>query len=320
MASSAKILILRGADEGKVFRLNDELINLGRGDDNEIALAADDLEELQASICRRNGRYAIYTPVADGVQVDGNAIPSEKWVWLPDSAKLTLGTDVMLQFRSLSANESAASPTGSESKSGSESSAESTPTPGSSVAKKLRAKRKSKSGQPGSKSPQAAQRKVARFLTDTEGDHLVRLGDDGKLPELSLAELQGQKKPRKETKEQGSPLIYVAVAVSMVMSLAMLLIDTDPSGATADERSKARREIRRFYGDGGNLRPYQRYLRDAELARAGGDRKAERENYERVLDELNAEDVMTSINGLTGDKRDDQKLRRLIGIMLERNR
>lgn len=316
MSSSAKILILRGPDEGKVYRLEEDLVNLGRGADNEISLSDESLQELQASICRRNGRFAIYTPVEDGVQVDGNAIPPEKWVWLPEAAQLHLGAGTVLQFRSAATKHE-----GDETDSPPASRPEDTPTPGSSVTRKLLAKRKSKSAAGRTpQSPKKPTRKVARFITDTGGDRLVRLGEDGKLPELALADAAGPKKAHRQSGEKKSPLLYVAVAVSLLLSLGMLLIDTEPSGSTAGQRAEARRKIKRFYGSGAGLKPYQRSLRDAELARAAGDARAERAAYQRVLDELDAEDVSNSINGLTGDKRDDEELRRLIGIILDRKR
>jgi len=316
-----------------MFPLDEELVNLGRGDDNQIALADDELQEHQASILRRNGRYAIYTPVEGGVEVDGNAIPIDQWIWLPESARLRLGSATLLQFRSESADGTATDPASPSGESVSQTSG--VPSPSSSSAS-VRTKDAGRSHKTDAKvrSPKSAAkespkmppkpqerkgRKVARFITDQAGDRLVRLGEDGKLPQLSLAVSRQEQKTQRSSHQQSSPLIYVAVGISLVMSLAMLLIDADSSGSTAAGRARARRDIVRFYANAENPKPYQRDLRQAELAHKAGDRQAERRAYQRVLDRLNSEDVANSVNGLTGDKRDDEELRRLIGILMSGN-
>lgn len=306
MSAPANITIIRGPDAGKEFPFDGEMINLGRGAENEIALSDESLEDYQASILRKNGRYAIYTPLEDGVLVDGSGIPSDQWVWLPATAQVSLRDSTVLRFSS-DANGEDSKPTRS---------AKSIDPPSTPPAAKRRRKRKSQ--RKGAKQT-ASGRKVAKFITDREGDRLVRLGEDGALPELALAESSGRKKPTPKTGDRSSPLIYVAVGVSLLMSMAMLFMDAGSGGSTASQRREARNEIRRnFFGDGSDLKPYQKYLREAQRAYASGDRRTERRAYQRVLDELNAEDVVRSIHGLTGDKERDNRLRELIGILLNR--
>lgn len=306
---TAKLLIIRGPDEGKVFLLEEELVQIGCSAESHITLADDQLAEHQASILRRNGRFAIYTPVEGGVEVEGNPIPVDQWVWLPASARLSFGSSTLLQFRcrEIPPDEAAAH--------------DSLPPDVPARRKKTPPEprvRKAKS--PKKQPPDRKRRKVARFITDRTGDTLVKLGEDGKLPELALADSRRAAKADRKKGEKGSPLLYIAVGGSLLMSVLMLLLDTSPGTTTAQQRARARREITRFYGTAGNLQPYQRYLREARQAHQAGDRLAEQRAYRKVLDLLNSEDVVQSLSGLTGDKRDDAELRRLIGILMDRGR
>ena len=90
MVKTARITVISGPDRGKVFQLNEELVHVGSGAENQVALTDDLVQEHQASIVNRDGRYAIYTPLDQSVQVDGNIIPPEQWVWLPASARITV--------------------------------------------------------------------------------------------------------------------------------------------------------------------------------------------------------------------------------------
>jgi hypothetical protein len=306
MPTAARISILQGPDEGKTFAVEDELVQLGRGNENAIALSDDALQAHQASIIRRNGRYAIFTPIDQGVEVDGNHIPAEQWVWLPESANIRLGQATLIQFQY---QLDAASPPD-----------EPSPPSPSKAPPESRPSRPRTPPQRRQKSPPARQlRKVAKFLTDTSsGDQLVRLGEDGKLPELALVE--SDKPARAERRKGDKPpvLLYVAVGFSMLLSVAMLLFNFDSTGATESQRAEARKTIEKYYGTEGKLRPYQRLLREARRARAAGNRAAETAAYKRVLDLLNSEDVANSYTGLTGDRKGDDELRRLIGILMER--
>jgi hypothetical protein len=160
---------------------------------------------------------------------------------------------------------------------------------------------------------------VAKFVTDSSsGDQLVRLGEDGKLPELALAESGKPARAERRKSDKPPTLLYVAAGVSLLLSLGMLLIDFDAAGPSASEQAAARKQITEFYGTEGNLKRYQRLLREAQRSRAAGNRTAERAAYKQVLDLLNSEDVASSYSGLTGDRKGDDKLRRLIGILMER--
>ncbi|MFQ5733425.1 MAG: FHA domain-containing protein [Planctomycetaceae bacterium] len=283
-----------------MFSVEEELVHLGRGADNQIALSDESLEDHQASIIRRNGRYAIFTPIENGVEVDGNGVPAEQWVWLPETSQIQFGKWTLLQFRYRSEGRP-------QSNGG-----------GDSPAPPARPK---KAGRKRSAKPTAKKgRKVARFITDTSGDQLVRLGEDGQLPELALTESNRPAQVERKKRERSPALLYGAVVGSLALSLLLLVFNPGNIGTSADERADALRKIARFYGEKGEPKPYQRHLREARQARWRGDVSAERRAYQRVLDLLNSEDVMDPDNhtGLTGDKKGDGELRRLIGILMDR--
>lgn len=308
MTNAAHVTITGGPDEGKVYEILEELVHIGQDPESQIILTDPDVDEHQASIVRRNGRYAIYTPHDDALQVDGNGIPAEKWVWLPANAQIRLSNETTLLFHFESDT-----PAGE---------AEPPPAPVAEPPKpKPPASRKQGSAAKRKRKRAAAKkdRKVAQFITDQAGDQLVRLGEDGQLPELTLAEA-GRKAAAQRGPEQKNPaVLYLALGFSLLASLAMLFYDPGSGGSTRSERATALKEIERFYGyKQSEPQPYQRYLREARRAYSIGDRKAEFAAYQNVLDLLNAEDVVNSLNGLTGDKKDDVELRRYIGILMNR--
>src|SRR3954468_2148580 len=98
MSPAATITVTDGPDAGRAFPLSDDLVHIGRGADNQVVLSDGALAEHQASIVRRQGRYAIYSPAAGAVQVEGNDIPAERWVWLPKTAVINLGANTTLRL------------------------------------------------------------------------------------------------------------------------------------------------------------------------------------------------------------------------------
>lgn len=324
MPSGASLKVLSGPDRGKVFQLSEPLVHMGRGTDNQIVISDPEVSDHQASIVERNGRYAIYTPIEQGVEVDGNLIPIDRWLWLSSSARIRLSGNTSFQFQSNTSLEPVAS---------SEVAAES----GTSIADGVqppRPRRKRppekvgatgetispKSSERGERADRKGvpQRKVAKFITTQQGDALVRLGEDGHLPELSLDEA----KVRKNAAGQDAPprnqaLIYIAVGLSFFMSLAMIVFDFDSSASTVSSRNTARQELRGFEGkEGEPLKDYQRLIREAQRAHSRGDRNAERRAYREVFELLNSEDVLKSINGLTGSHGQDERLKELVSRLL----
>lgn len=313
MTSSATIRVTTGPDRGRLFHLEQELVHLGRAPENQIALKDPAVADHQASIVRRNGRYAICAATAAVVKVDGNAIPAGQWVWLPPAARIELGGGTSLQFDA---------PAMAAARPAEEPSAAPTPPPGE---KKRHGEQENKAARPPRSKPSQqpaapggrTRRKVARFITDRGGDRLVALGEDGKLPELTLAEDQARAAPQRRSREGKPALLYVAVGFSLLASMLLLLIDADAGRSSAEERAIARQEITEYYGSGATPpAAWQRLLREARQAHSLGDRAAERRAYRRVLELLNSEDVRNTYTGLTGSRRRDERLRKLIGILL----
>jgi hypothetical protein len=95
---TCRIVVTTGPDRGKVFEVDEELIHIGRADENQIVLDDPSLPDHQASILRKNGRFAIFRPTDAEVQVDGADIPAEKWVWLPNDVRLQFGRRTSCQL------------------------------------------------------------------------------------------------------------------------------------------------------------------------------------------------------------------------------
>ena len=296
MSSPATITITSGPERGTVFPLDDELVHLGRGATNQIVLDDPELPDHQASIVKRNGRYAIYATGDGAVEVDGNVIPPEKWVWLPVSARIRVSGRTALQFNC----EAAAS---GESRQ-------------QAAAVHTGKSRRDRNTKPRRRSEKSRRRQIARFVTDGDGEPLVQLGEDGHLPELHFTE--GTARAAEKQTGGGKSLgLYLAIAFSVLLSLAMLFVNTDTTRSTAKQRAEARIAITAFYGAPGQpLKPYQKLLRSAQRAHSRGDRAAEHAAYRRVLELLNAEDV-NPITGLTGDRHEkDERLRKRIAVLL----
>lgn len=139
---------------------------------------------------------------------------------------------------------------------------------------------------------------------------------DGKLPSLNL-ENEPVTKERGAGQSGPSTLVVVAtLAVSVTLSLAMVLIDFEPQAKTVQPAKDARYEIQQFYGeDGVALEPYQALLRKAQRAHSRGDRAEERKCYRQVLELLRAEGrgVRKTLTGTDGD---DVELERLLATLL----
>ena len=321
MTTTARITITSGPDRGKVFQLNDELVHIGSSGDNQIELSDEALCKHQASIVNRSGRYAIYTPFDEAVEVDGNTIPGQRWVWLPATARISISERTTFQFSDLTGNRAAG-----EVESSATGPSITEPTSAAIAAPKPRPSAKEKSKRLRQRrdrsAPQHRQQgsgSVARFTTEQGDDTRVTLGADGHLPELSLNE-STTRKAGETTKIASSPLpLWLILGASLCASLFLLFVDLEPSSTTAEEVATAQREIVNYYGNADDkLQPYQLSLRRAGRARSQNDRPAERRAYRRVLDLLNAEDN-TTFGGVTGKGiAGDKQLRGLVTILYRR--
>jgi hypothetical protein len=342
----AELKVASGPDRGKIFPLVEETVNLGCGDDNEIILDDDQLAETHLSITRKNNRYAIYTPFEGAIEIDGNTLPSEQWVWLPTTARIQITSRTVLQFnqplvenkiptpvsnkkvetkapdqpptptpqregsqtvtRSVSEGQLAES----ENSSSTSQSNISQPIISQSNASQTKVSRKPKT----KKSPQAS---VAKFITNREGDALVQLGADGKLPELSLQEDRQTSTKTTKKKASNPNILYAALAASFFVSIMILLLDTSGFETAPVKVESVRKDITKFYEKPGQEpHKYQLELRQAELAHAKADYKKEKLHYRRVLFMLQAQDT-NPLKGLTGDgPTTDEELKTLVISLL----
>jgi len=290
MSPAATITVTDGPDTGRAFSLNDELVHIGRGADNQVVLSDGALAEHQASIVRRQGRFAIYSPSSGAVQVDGNDIPPERWVWLPRTAMIQLGVQTVVRLESHESTPLESLP------------ADSTPTPltGRARTRKSDGERARRRGRNGEHRAQ-----VARFINDRTGEPLVKLGEDGQLPALELAELaEEQPRERREARNTSPLLLYGLLGCSFVATLLLLVID--PQSRSASERADAataRKTLQQFYGDPkATLLPYQKLLRQSLVDHSQGNIRDEQETYRQILRMLNSSDIRDArnLNGLTG--------------------
>lgn len=349
MVKLARIVVTDGPDEGLVFELTDELSHVGRSSDGQVVLTDPLLKEHQASILLRNGRYAISTPFDDLLTVDGSALPADQWVWLRGQSRIQMSAETVVLFRYESADDDGAS----SDDGGSEKSAEGAGAGTSGKKKKKRTSDQKTSGKKNSGQNGAGQKasslkkisgaktsgaktsgakakrggsssgkhqKVAEFLTAQDGDRLVRLGEDGQLPELYLSDSDDRERAVKKPSGKNSLVLYVVLGMSLLMTVGMIFIPEEPGGDSQRERVRdARRKIRDFHGDeSAELKPYQRSLRKAQRAYSARNRRAERRAYLQVLNFLNAEDIRRSHHGLTGDKNEDELLRGYIALLIPR--
>ena len=171
-------------------------------------------------------------------------------------------------------------------------------------------------------------RTVARFITDGPGDPLVKLGEDGHLPELMLHETLSGERTEAGAKQSNPVLLLIAIGLSFGMTILMLFVDVGSFANSEAEKARARTEIMDYYGaEGETPKPYQMHLREARLARTRRDFEMERQEYRSVLAILRSEakDKLYQYTGLTGrldydesndNKKSDKRLEELIGTLL----
>lgn len=303
VSSSApgRLTVLAGAEQGTVYMLGDEIVQMGAGLDNQLVFHDSHIAEQHCSIVRRGGRFAIYAQPETGILIDGRPLPVDQWVWLPAEAVLQLSPQTVVYFSATGRD--LAHPTPSL-----------TPTSSPAEPAPVRngARKKVKKGEKSD-----SRRQTARFITDRTGETLVHLGEDGQLPELHLADVGGARRIDPRKSGQGNPvLVYAALAFSVLASAVLLVLEPEIS-SPANSRAGARKEIvREFIGQPGQpLKPHQQLLREATLAHSRGDSKSEREALRNVLKMLNSEDRNPFV-GLTGRLEDDERLRQLIAVLL----
>jgi hypothetical protein len=163
--------------------------------------------------------------------------------------------------------------------------------------------------------PPQTQIAVPRFKPVDPAAAVVSLTQDGKLPELSLADPKHPPKAAVQTEKPTQTLtLTIVVAASLALSICLSLIDFSSDGNNANARQDARSQIASFYGHvEGTPEPYQLLLRDSQRAHSRGDHATERANYREVLRLLRAENRTTS---LTETREGDQQLEAALSVVL----
>ncbi|HET6422916.1 MAG TPA: FHA domain-containing protein [Planctomycetaceae bacterium] len=292
--SVARLIVAQGANRGGVYALTAELTGIGQAAENQVVLADPELAAHHATIARRNNRFALFVPEGRAVLIDSHLAPNEQWVWLPATALLQLTDATTLKFVSGAASSDDEAKTST----------------GVSASRRTGAREKK---------AERNSRKVAKFVTDRAGATLVRLGEDGQLPELQLKENLGSPKTTAQKRRESNPaVLYAVLACSILSSVVLLFLDLE-GGVTAEGKAYSRLVIvQEFLGEEQQpLLPYQRLLRDASLAHSRGDAAGERDLYRRVLRLLNSED-RNPFTGVTGSTDDDERLRHHLGVLLSR--
>jgi hypothetical protein len=198
----ASLTVTAGPDRGKTFSLNNEFVHVGRSEECQVVLTDPQVDEVQASLANRNGRFAIITAFENTVAVDDKTLPPEQWAWLPAQATIKVSPQTTLVF-------SCGLPKAEGSVDAISMKRADPPPPADPPPVSLPVKGRKK---PGAKKGDTANRTVAKFITDRTGETLVRLGEDGHLPELALAEAAAPKADKRKQAAQGNPaLIYGAL-------------------------------------------------------------------------------------------------------------
>jgi hypothetical protein len=161
-------------------------------------------------------------------------------------------------------------------------------------------------------------RKVARFISAEAAQSSLKLAADGKLPELHLIDGTQKIEPEKKTSSL-SPLALVGIlAASVLMCFAIIFLgDSTPAG-NAEARDNAWKQIEaNYFNDpgGGELKPYNRMLREAKRAHQSQDRKTERELLTQLRNLLRGERAVSQ-RGLTGSRERDKKLEEHVNLLL----
>lgn len=364
MSDTARMIVISGPDKGRVYELTGEMIRLGRSPDNEIVFTDSQIEELHANVVCREGRFAIHTMLANGLEIDGTEVPPERWVWLPESVSIRIGKRTVVNFTSgnngnddgadnaeqarsqqaamstprgstrpsIGTSSPLPSGTGTEAAAGTATAKQSS-RPAGAGRRSLETTAPGSDGQvrtkrSGADRGEKKSRTLARFITDGPGDPLVKLGEDGHLPELNLHEARSSEKQDARPKESNSTMLLVVLGISFGLTILMLFMDASSFGDNHETKEKARIEIKDYYGaEGETLKPYQELLREARRARSRRDFDSERKAYRQVLAMLRSEtkDKLSKYTGLTGQvdyvegsekTKSDKRLEELIAILL----
>jgi hypothetical protein len=157
---------------------------------------------------------------------------------------------------------------------------------------------------------------TARFIQRDINETKVTLGADGQLPDLALTTHENRDDAASESTASNPWVLIVVLCGSVLMSLAMLLID-EPGGTSSAAKADTHTQLQQiFAGWEAPAEPEAAKMRGL-LARAlqahnRGDEAEERELYRQLLDLLNREDA-PKYGGFSGE---DEQLHELLNDLL----
>ena len=164
--------------------------------------------------------------------------------------------------------------------------------------------------------------KQAKFITAERTETKIQLGADGQLPELVLREADAKEKTEEVSSSGSSPLLIVALVVSIGFSVLLLLVDMSTSRSESRSKQESRESLEAYYigeqSETSQLQPYQLLIREALQEHSSGDEKSEKMLYKQVLDILHAEgkNKYAGVTGqVTGSAPSDENLEALINIL-----
>ena len=182
-----------------------------------------------------------------------------------------------------------------------------------------------------SEMPQHSSRHFAQLITAEPAQSQLAAASDGQLPELALQTKESDEPRDKSSVESNRWLTLGVVFASLLISSVLLLFETGSSvNSQADTKNQILMRIQeKYFGpEKGPWPRYQRYLRDAALARSQGDDQDAELYYRKVLHLLNAEHLDKTDQSVTGLRKkipgsslkSDQELRELLSALLKNNK
>ena len=151
--------------------------------------------------------------------------------------------------------------------------------------------------------PQHSSRHHATLITAEPAQSGLAAASDGQLPELALRTDDREESRNPSSAESNRWLTIGVVCLSLLFSAVLLLIET---GSSVNSQAKTKNQYRmriqeKYFGpENGPWPRYQRYLRDAALARSQGNYQDEERYYRKVLHLLNAQHLDKTDQGVTG--------------------
>ena len=178
--------------------------------------------------------------------------------------------------------------------------------------------------------PQHSSRHHATLITAEPAQSPLAAASDGQLPALALETDDRDDSKQPSAVESNRWLTLGVVCISLLFSTILLLVETDSSN---NSQTKTKDQIllriqEKYFGpENGPWLRYQRYLRDAALARSQGDYQKEQRYYRKVLHLLNAQHLDKTDQGVTGLRKrtsdsslkSDEELMGLLSTLLNNN-